>query len=157
MIHTLVRNWMTQELVVVEPETQIIEAYQLMIYEHVRRLPVVVHDRLVGIVTLSDLYQVKPFHILSEGEQTLCQKLEQMTIEEVMAPDPITIAEDATIGEAAQKMLENKISGLPVVTPKGGNLMGIITESDIFRIVAQEWSTRRYGSIHLPRKSATRK
>ena len=70
-----------------------------------------------------------------------------------MAPDPVTIAEEATIGEAAQKMLENKISGLPVVDPEGVNLVGLITESDIFRLVAQEWSTRRRGSIHLPRRS----
>ena len=153
MIHTLVRDWMTQDPITVRPETKIIEAYQLMVTTRIRRLPIVVGNLLVGIVTLSDLYQVKPFDMMSEEEQTLCQRLEQMTVEEVMASDPITIAEDATIGKAAQTMLEHKISGLPVVEPKGGHLVGIITESDIFRIVAQEWSTRRHGSIHLPRKS----
>ena len=153
MIHTLVRDWMAQDLVTVEPESEIVEAYQLMIGNGIRRLPIVAHTRLVGIVTLSDLYQAKPFDLLSEGEQTRYQELERMTVEEVMAANPITIVEAATIGEAAQKMLENKISGLPVVDPEGGNLVGIITESDIFRIVAQEWSTRRHGSIHLPRKS----
>ena len=153
MIHTLVRDWMTQDPITVRPETKIIEAYQLMVTTRIRRLPIVVGNLLVGIVTLSDLYQVKPFDMMSEEEQTLCQRLEQMTVEEVMASDPITIAEDATIGKAAQTMLEHKISGLPVVEPKEGHLVGIITESDIFRIVAQEWSTRRHGSIHLPRKS----
>ncbi len=153
MIHTLVRDWMIQDPITARPETKIIEAYQLMVTARIRRLPIVVRDLLVGIVTLSDLYQVKPFDMGSEAEQTLCQKLEQMTVEEVMASDPITIAEDATIGKAAQTMLEHKISGLPVVEPKGGHLVGIITESDIFRIVAQEWSTRRHGSIHLPRES----
>ena len=153
MIHTLVRDWMTQNPITVRPETKIIEAYQLMVSTQIRRLPIMVRNRLVGIVTLSDLYQVKPLDIVSGEEQTLCQTLEQMTIEEVMAPDPITITEDATIGKAAQTMLEHKISGLPVVEPKGGTLVGIITESDIFRIVAQEWSTRQHGSIHLPRKS----
>ena len=152
MINTLVRNWMAQELTTVEPETEIIEAYQLMIADQIRRLPVVASNELVGIVTLSDLYRV--FDLLSNKEQTLSQKLQEMTIGGVMAPDPITIAEDATIGEAAQKMLENKISGLPVVDPEGVNLVGVITESDIFRIVAQEWSTRRRSSIHLPRRSA---
>ncbi len=152
MIHTLVRNWMSQDLSTVNPETEIIEAYQLMIGDRVRRLPVVASRQLVGILTLSDLYRVKPFDLLTDREQTLSQKLEQITVEEVMTPNPITIAEDATIGKAAQKMLENKISGLPVVDPEGGSLVGIITESDIFRIVAQEWSTRRHGLIHLPRK-----
>lgn len=152
MIHTLVRDWMAQELSIAEPETEIIEAYQLMLTDQIRRLPVVASNRLAGIVTLSDLYRV--FDLLSNAEQTLSQRLEHMTVEEVMTPDPVTVAEDATVGEAAQKMLENKISGLPVLDPVGVNLVGIITESDIFRIVAQEWSTRRHGSIHLPRKQA---
>ena len=143
---------MAQELSTAEPETEIIEAYQLMLGDQIRRLPVVASDQLVGIVTLSDLYRV--LDLLSNMEQTVSQKLEQMTVEEVMTPDPVTVTEDATVGEAAQKMLENKISGLPVLDPAGVNLVGIITESDIFRIVAQEWSTRRHGSIHLPRRSA---
>ena len=143
---------MAQELSTAEPETEIIEAYQLMLGDQIRRLPAVASDQLVGIVTLSDLYRV--LDLLSNMEQTVSQKLEQMTVEEVMTPDPVTVTEDATVGEAAQKMLENKISGLPVLDPAGVNLVGIITESDIFRIVAQEWSTRRHGSIHLPRRSA---
>ncbi len=150
MIHTLVRDWMAQELSTAETETEIIEAYQLMLVAQIRRLPVVASDQLVGIVTLSDLYRV--FDLLSNTDQTLSQKLEHMTVEEVMTPNPVTVAEDATIGEAAQRMLENKISGLPVLDPVGVNLVGIITESDIFRIVAQEWSTRRHGSISLPRR-----
>ena len=151
MINTLVRNWMAQELTTVEPATEIIEAYQLMIADRIRRLPVVASNELVGIVTLSDLYRV--FDLLSNKEQMLSQELQEMTVGEVMAPNPVTIAEEATIGEAAQKMLENKISGLPVVDPEGVNLVGLITESDIFRLVAQEWSTRRRSSIHLPRRS----
>ena len=99
MIHTLVRDWMAQELSTAEPETDIIEAYQLMLGDQIRRLPVVDSDRLVGIVTLSDLYRV--FDLLTNTEQTLTEKLEQMTVGEVMTPDPVTVAEDATIGEAA--------------------------------------------------------
>ncbi|MCE2394028.1 CBS domain-containing protein, partial [Candidatus Poribacteria bacterium] len=110
---------MAQELSTAEPETEIVEAYQLMLNDQIRRLPVVASDRLVG------------FDLLSNTEQTLSQKLEQMTAGEVMTPNPVTVAEDATIGEAAQKMLENKISGLPVLDPVGVNLVGIITESDI--------------------------
>ena len=150
MIHTLVRDWMAQELCTAEPETQVTEAYQLMLADQIRRLPVVASNQLVGIVTLSDLYRV--FDLFSNTEAGLSPKLDQMKVKEVMTPDPVTVAEDATIGEAAQQMLENKISGLPVVDPAGVNLVGIITESDIFRIVAQEWSTRRHGSIHLPRR-----
>jgi CBS domain-containing protein len=61
-----------------------------------------------------------------------------------MTYDPIAISQDATIGQAAQVMLDNKVSGLPVVNGEG-KLVGIITESDIFRIVVQEWKEEAEG------------
>jgi acetoin utilization protein AcuB len=150
MMHTLVRDWMTKEPTTVKPNTAITEAYYLMLESQIRRLPVVEKDRLVGIVTLSDLYKIKPFDEASLSSLERSQQVDNMTVEEVMAPTPVTVAEDATIGQAAQKMLDYKISGLPVIDA-GGQLVGIITESDIFRVVVQEWSTRRHGSIRLPR------
>ena len=56
-----------------------------------------------------------------------------------MTRNPLTIGQEATIAEAAQIMLEHKISGLPVVDGRG-QLVGIITESDIFRMVVKNWS-----------------
>ena len=152
MIHTLVRDWMAKDPVTVNSDGSITEAYHLMIEEQIRLLPVLDKDKLVGIVTLSDLYQAKPFGKVSISLLETSQQLEQMTVEEVMAPEPITIPLDATIGAAAQRMLEYKISGLPVMDPSG-HLVGIITESDIFRLVVQEWTTRKHGSLHIPRKS----
>ncbi len=58
-----------------------------------------------------------------------------------MTLDPITISVEATISEAAQVMLSEKISGLPVINDEG-KLVGIITESDIFRMVVQDWRNR---------------
>ena len=53
-----------------------------------------------------------------------------------MTRDPVTISSDASIFDAAQLMLENKIGGLPVVDE--GELVGVITESDIFREMVQQ-------------------
>ena len=53
-----------------------------------------------------------------------------------MSRDVLTIRPEATLREAARLMLENKIGGLPVL--QGNNLVGIITESDIFRVLVQE-------------------
>ena len=152
MIQTLVRDWMTKDPITITSDTSIVDAYYLMIEEKIRRLPIVDEGRLVGIVTLSDLYKVEPFDQFSLSLLEVSRQLNRMTVEEVMAPDPITALEDETVGQAAQKMLEYKISGLPVVNPVE-QLVGIITESDIFRIVVQEWSTRKHGSIRLPRHS----
>ena len=152
MIHTLVRDWMTNEPLIVKLDVSITEAYQLMIENQIRRLPVLDRDKLVGMVTLSDLYKVKPFDTVSLSLLEITQQVSNMMVDEVMAPEPITVTDDATVGEAAQLMLEYRISGLPVMD-EAGSLVGIITESDIFRIVIQEWTTRKHGSLHIPRKS----
>ncbi len=64
--------------------------------------------------------------------------LSKLRIESVMTKNPITISAYATISEAAWTMLEYKVSGLPVVD-EHRKVIGIITESDIFRLVVQQW------------------
>jgi acetoin utilization protein AcuB len=64
--------------------------------------------------------------------------LAKLKVKQIMTRDLLTAIENMTIGEAAKIMLENKVSGLPVVE-SSGNLAGIITESDIFRMVVQAW------------------
>lgn len=141
MKRELVRDWMTREIVTVTPETTLPEAHQIMMNEEIRRLPVVYSDgRLAGIITLGDVRGAQPSPATSLSIWELNYLLSQLKVEKIMTPDPVTIHEDATIGEAARVMLENRISGLPVVD-KAGKLAGIITESDIFSmVVLNEWS-----------------
>jgi acetoin utilization protein AcuB len=70
----------------------------------------------------------------------------RLKAKEIMTRNPTAISADATIGEAARIMLEKKISGLPVVD--GNNrVIGIITESDIFRLVVQEWGKKESAPV----------
>jgi len=55
-----------------------------------------------------------------------------------MTRNPMTIHENVSIGDAAKVMLERKFSSMPVVDD-AEHLVGIITESDIFRLVVNEW------------------
>jgi acetoin utilization protein AcuB len=71
--------------------------------------------------------------------------LASLNIGQVMTKDPQSISPDATIGEAADIMLTKKISGLPVVDAND-KLVGIITESDIFRMVAHDWKQSQSDS-----------
>jgi acetoin utilization protein AcuB len=65
--------------------------------------------------------------------------LADLTIAEIMTPEPFTVDSEASIGTAARIMLEHRISGLPVIDAEN-NLVGIITESDIFSmVVTHEW------------------
>jgi CBS domain-containing protein len=103
-------------------------------------LPIVEKDgRLSGIVTLGDVRGAQPSEATSLSVWEMNYLLASLKLNKIMTPNPLTIGPDATIGEAARLMLENKISGLPVVDAKG-KLLGIITESDIFSmVVLHEW------------------
>jgi CBS domain-containing protein len=134
----LVKEWMTREVVTVSPETTLPEAHRLMTDKKIRRLPVVARGRLVGIVTRGDVRGAEPSGATSLSIWEINYLLSKLKVEEIMTPRPATISPDATIGEAAGLMLEKKISGLPVVNVEG-QVVGIITESDIFRLVVREW------------------
>jgi len=134
-----VKDWMTRDVVTITSDTTLPDAHRLMDEKGIRRLPVLKEGRLVGIVTRGDVRGAEPSGATSLSIWELHYLLAKLTITEVMTRNPITISQDATIGEAAQVMLDSRISGLPVVD-SGGKVVGIITESDIFRMVVQRWS-----------------
>ena len=132
-----VRDWMTADPVTIAPDAPLAGAYKLMEENEVRRLPVVNKSReLVGILTRSDLLQHVPFF---PNDEELEEELPyiNLSVEEAMSFDPISIESTDTVQDAAELMLEAKVSGLPVRA--GNRLVGIITESDIFRLVVAEW------------------
>lgn len=132
----LVRDWMTPNPITIVPKTTLPEAHQLMKRSNIRRLPVVDRGRLVGIVTLGDVREAEPSDATSLSIYELSYLLSKLTVDKIMTRDPLTISPQASIREAAQVMLEHKIGGLPVM--EGEQLVGVITESDIFRVLAQE-------------------
>jgi CBS domain-containing protein len=138
MKQELVKDWMTRNVVTITPGTTLPEAHRLMTEKRVRRLPVMRNDFLVGIITLGDVRGAEPSGATSLSIWELNYLLSQLKIEEIMTRNLITISPYATIGQAAETMLEYKVSGLPVVDGEM-KLVGIITESDIFRMVVQGW------------------
>ena len=133
-----VRDWMTREPITVDVKTALPEAHRLMKECRVRRLPVMEHGKLIGIVTLGDVREASPSDATTLSIFELNYLLSKLTIGEIMTRDPIAVTPDSTIRQAARLMLEHKIGGLPVLDPERGNLIGIITESDIFRVLVQE-------------------
>lgn len=134
----LVRDWMTREPLTASSDTTVLEAGQLMVNRTIRRLPVIENGELVGIVTYGDVRGARASAATGLDIWELSYKLSKLTIREIMTPNPVTISPDANIGMAAQLMLKYMIGGLPVLDHQG-RLEGIITESDIFRVVARDW------------------
>jgi CBS domain-containing protein len=128
-----VRELMRSPVVTVSPRATLPQLKHLMREHQIRRLPVVENDRLVGIVTLGDVRNAFPSDATTLSIYELSYLLDKVTAAEVMRTDLITIEADTPVVEAARAMLEHKISGLPVV--ERGAIIGIITESDIFRAI----------------------
>jgi acetoin utilization protein AcuB len=139
MKQELVQDWMTRDVVTIAPETSLKEAHDIMRKKNIRRLPVVTHGEVLGIVTLGDIRGAEPSQASSLSIWEMNDLLAKLKVSEIMTRKPSTIQQTASIGNAAQTMLDKKISGLPVVDEKN-RLVGIITESDIFRLVVTEWS-----------------
>lgn len=136
MSRNQVRDWMTPNPVILDLKTTLPEAHKILKDRRIRRLPVMDRGRLVGIVTLGDVREAEPSNATTLSIFELHYLLAKLTIGEIMTREPITISVNATIREAAKMMLQHKIGGLPVMDDD--KLVGIITESDIFRVLAQD-------------------
>ena len=86
----------------------------------------------MGMVTDRDLKEASPSKATTLDVHELYYLLAELQVQEIMSRNPISVSQDDTVERAAQIMLEHTISGLPVVDA-GGHLVGIITQSDVFR------------------------
>ena len=137
MKNQFVKDWMTRDLVVISSKTTLPEAYKIMKERRIRRLPVVDGGKLAGILTLGDVREASPSDATSLSIYELNYLLAKLSVDRIMTRKVLSVGPDTTIREAARMMLENKIGGLPVV--EIGKVVGMLTESDIFRMVVQDW------------------
>ncbi len=139
-----VKDRMTANPIVVADTTPFEDALRLMRDRKVRRLPVVEKDgRLVGIVAERDLLYASPSPATSLSVFEIHYLLAKMSVREVMTKRVITVGEDCPLEEAARIMVDHKIGSLPVV--RDGKLVGIITETDIFKTFVEILGGREPG------------
>jgi acetoin utilization protein AcuB len=132
-----VSDYMTDVVVTVCRDTTLLEAHNVMGLKHIRSLPVVENDALVGLVTRTDLMSSDPSRPAMQKSQETSKMVLAQPVEKVMVTNMVTILPDAELTEAARIMLEKKIHCLPVVKEKG-QMLGIITESDLFLMLLQK-------------------
>jgi acetoin utilization protein AcuB len=130
----LAKDWMTRSPVTITEDTSLTAASRLMKDNDIRRLPVVEHGKVVGIVTWGDIREASASDATSLTVFELGYLLRKLQVDRFMTRHPITVTPSTPISRAAQLMMEHKIGGLPVV--ENGKLISILTESDIFRMLA---------------------
>jgi acetoin utilization protein AcuB len=137
---------MTPNVITISPDLPIAEALEQMRHDNVHRYPVLdKKGKMVGIVTHKDLLYASPSPATSLNVWELTYLLNQIKVKEVMTKKVITVDKDCPVEEAARLMRDNEIGGLPVM--EGDQVVGIITESDVFDIflellMAQEKGVR---------------
>ena len=128
----LVKDWMSKELVTIDEKNSIKDATKLLKYYEIRMLPVIKNKKVIGIVTDRDIKRVSASDISAKPTPNTLQPIDSTKINKFMTKNPITIPFDYTIEEAAETLLVNKISGVPVVD-HNENIVGVITQTDLFR------------------------
>lgn len=144
MKNLLVKDWMQKDVITADRRMGMLDAHKLMRDHNIRRLPVVKgKDQLVGIITRSDIRKAEPSGATTLNVWEMNYLLAKLQIHEIMTKDVITCHVDDTIKLVATKMQENKIGALPVVD-SDNRVVGIITESDIFRVLIA-WFNEEVG------------
>ena len=124
----MVREWMTSPAIGVSPTMEAAAAIERMAELKFRRLPVEQNGNLVGIVTRGDLEA-------NLGWDRMLWRRLGRRVEDAMTPNPFTVAPEDRLEKAVELMLQHRIGGIPVV--ENGRLVGIVTESDVFRAFVQ--------------------
>lgn len=126
-----VKDFMTKELVVIDPQTKIFDAVDLMKKYEIHRLPVVEKNSLVGLITEGTIQAAMPSQATSLSVFEINYLLNKTTVNDVMIRDIQTIAPNDLLEDAIYLMRKKNIGVLPVVDMRE-NLVGIITNNDIF-------------------------
>ncbi len=145
----LVKDWMKKDVITIDAHASVIDAVHLLKEKGIRRLPVLKNGKLVGIVTDRDLKDFTPSKATTLDIYELRYLLSKANVEEAMTPNPITVPPNVPIENVALIMHDKKISGLPVMD--GEDLVGIITESDVFEVLVALTGVKQGGvRICLP-------
>ena len=128
----LIKDWMATSMLTVDINTSVMRATRTMKENNIRRLPVLSHGKLVGVVTDRDLKDASPSSTSEMDIHEMYYLLSEMKIKDVMTDKCICLSENDTLEKAALVMLEEKISGI-MILGSDDVLVGLLSETDILR------------------------
>jgi len=127
-----VGRWMTRNVITVNQADPVSLAFELLLTNDIRHLPVLSRGKLAGIITDRDLHEALIPSDPSHTHRSMYHTVKNIKAKNIMTPNPISIEADAPIDRAAQIFLDRKIDCLPVKDGKG-RLVGILTSTDILK------------------------
>ena len=139
----LVGERMSRPVISITRDMPIHDALALFKKEKIRRAPVLKDGKLVGIISDKDLLNASPSQVTSLSVWEMNYMLSKITVKEVMTRKVLTVQADTPVEEAARLMADNKIGGVPVM--KGDKVVGMITETDLFKIFLELMGARTKG------------
>jgi len=149
----LIENWMTKDVITGTPETSMMKASKIMKEKGISRLPVVDEKGvLVGIVSDRDIKDASPSKATTLDMHELYYLLSEIKLKDIMTKKVVTIRQNETVDRAAAVMLEHNVGGMPVVD-EAGKVVGIVTDSDIFKVLVRITGVQEGGvqiGVRLP-------
>ena len=140
----LVKNWMSKPAITIDADASMHDAIKLLKNHNIKMLPVLEKGRLVGIVTDRDLKRASASDATSLEIHELLYLISKIKIKEIMTKNPIKVPEDYTVEETAEILLKHNISGVPVID-QHHNIVGTITQNDVFRILISLTGAEKRG------------
>ncbi|MDI3341029.1 MAG: CBS domain-containing protein [Sphaerobacter sp.] len=152
-IETAVAQIMTREVVSVTPETPVNEVARLLWQHKLTGVPVLEGRRVVGVVTEYDLIARQaewdaPLYVVfldaflrvpGSGDEEQLRRILATTAGQLMSSPAITLRPEDSVQDAATLMYERRVNPVPVVD-EAGDLVGIVSRSDIVRLMVTEES-----------------
>jgi acetoin utilization protein AcuB len=133
----LIANWMTTDVITITPDRSMMKASKVMKDKNISRIPVVDEEgKILGIISDRDIKDASPSKATTLDMHELYYLLSEIKIKDIMTKKVVTIRQDETVEKAAVLMLEGHFGGLPVLDDDD-RVVGIITDSDIFKVLVE--------------------
>jgi acetoin utilization protein AcuB len=126
-----VRDWMTSDPIVLEADHPVRVAVEQLVENHIRHMPVVRDNELVGILTDRDLKRALPSVIAGASPEEYRSFMERTLVSELMTENPVTCRPDTELREAVRIFVENKFGAIPVI--EDGRVVAILCQTDALR------------------------
>lgn len=128
---------MTKNVVKLNLSDDLTKAEMLFKKHHIRHIPVVYSNKIVGMLSYTDLLRISFADAIDDEDDVDTTVYNMFKVEQVMAKKLVSIAPDATIKEAAQILATKEFHALPVC--EGDLLVGIITTTDLIKYLIDQY------------------